>query len=159
MIKTMIIKKQDTRYMIHDGMSWNPEILNDSDGYRELSAEEILKDIFYNTKVYINGERIAKDKPVYNVNYSNYVPVRAISEKLGAKVNWYPGGRIDVKGENIDLTFNIDSDNAKINGQDTKFGYKVFLENDTAYVPLRFLCEAFGKSVSWDESKKAVYID
>ena len=59
--------------------------------------------------------------------------------------------------ESIELE--IESDVATINGVDTKLVHKVFLVDNTTYVPLRFVSESFGLDVKWDNTAKAVLLE
>lgn len=141
-----------------DRMSWNSDVLTDPDGYRTMSAEELLNDLFFVTKIYINGERAAKDQPIYNMDSSLYVPLRTVSEKLGATVRW-EDGRITVTRGEVTAVFFIDSDRATVNGKKRDLGHNVFLSDNTTYVPLRAVSELFGCSVRWDPVKSAAYVD
>lgn len=70
----------------YDQMRWNENILTDSDGYRLMSAEEILKDLFENIKVYHNGERIHFSINPYISDGTVYIPLRETVEKFGGEV-------------------------------------------------------------------------
>ncbi|MBE7047407.1 MAG: copper amine oxidase N-terminal domain-containing protein [Ruminococcaceae bacterium] len=142
----------------YNQMSWDSSVLNDPDGYRQMNAEDILRDMFYKTKIYLNGERIAKDKNVYNVNSTTFVPVRVICEKLGLRVDWN-NGKIKLIKDNTTVDLQVESDVAVVNGVATKLNYNVFLVDNTSYVPLRLISEAFGLSVAWDDFTKSVIIN
>lgn len=148
-----------TDYLVnYNQMSWNGSVLQDTDGYREMNAEEVLRDLFSKTKIYLHGERLAKDKNTYNINSTIFVPARVVSESLDVDVNW-DNGKITLTKGNSRVEVEVESDIAKINGQKTTLNYKVFLVDDTAYVPLRVISEAFGLNVKWDNDIKAVILD
>ena len=138
-------------------MIWNSSVLPDPDGYREMNAEEILRDLFYNTKIYLRGKRIARDKGIYNINSTIFVPVRVICENLGITVDWN-NSKIKLTKGKICVELKVNSDVAKVNGTSTKLNYKVFLTNNTSYVPLRLISESFGLNVKWDNNLKAVLL-
>ena len=147
-----------TDYLVsYNQMSWNNSVLPDSDGYREMNAEDILRDMFYKPKVYLYGERMAKDKNIYNINSTIFVPARVICENLGAVVDW-DNGKIKLAKDDTCIELEVESDIARINGVDTKLNYKVFLVDNTSYVPLRVISESFGLDVEWDDSLKAVLL-
>jgi S1-C subfamily serine protease len=56
------------------------------------AATGVLFDVSNDT-LYVNGARI--DKPLYKLEGSNYLPLRAVAEALDATVDWEPG-RIDI---------------------------------------------------------------
>lgn len=147
-----------TDYLVsYNQMSWNSSVLRDPDGYREMGAEDILRDMFYKTKIYLHGERLAKDKNIYNINSTIFVPVRVVCENLGATVDWN-NGKIKLVKDDISVDMEIESDVADINGVSAKLNYKIFLVDDTAYVPLRVISEAFGLTVEWNGDLKAVLL-
>ena len=88
-----------------------------------------------------------------------FVPLRFISETLGYKVEYFDKTK-DIKISNdkdvVDLKVNS-KDFAK-NGEASEMDVKTFLSNNYTFVPLRFISEAFGKEVGWDEPSRSVYI-
>ena len=142
----------------YNQMSWKSSVLNDPDGYREMQAKDILRDLFCTTKIYIGGERIAKDKGIYNVNSTIFVPAKDICDKMGATMN-RKDDKIKLKKNNSSVELKIESDTAKVNGVKTKLNHKVFLVDNTEYVPLRVVAEAFGYSIKWDGERHAAILD
>lgn len=80
------------------------------------------------------------------------VPLRVVAENLGARVEW-------VAAENrIDLVRNVDKIQLWIGKQVTRVNGKSLLldvppeiKGERTFVPLRFVAEALGAKVSWDE--------
>ncbi len=94
------------------------------------------------------------------------VPLRVISESLGANVAWRGEDKsiiIDYEELNIQLT--IDRGTALINGQEIEMPSgvppKLMTYEDTTrtFVPLRFVSEMLGTTVSWDGATRTVRID
>ena len=79
------------------------------------------------------------------------VPVRAISEAFNAKVLWDADTQsINIeKGDNV-LKLILGRKNAFINGELTTLDVSAELIGDRTYVPLRFICEALGVSITWE---------
>ncbi|MBQ4159383.1 MAG: copper amine oxidase N-terminal domain-containing protein, partial [Clostridia bacterium] len=50
------------------------------------------------------------------------------------------------------------SDVAYVNNNEVRLDSPAFLENDRTYTPVRFIAEALGASVSWDEPTQRVTI-
>jgi len=111
-------------------------------------------------KVRYNGRLIkfADQAPIVDEG-STMVPVRAVSEILGAKVNWNSRERqaeMDLNGTEIIIP--TDSDVAYVNGEERYLTAKSELLNNRTMVPLRFIAESFGLNVSWDGSTRTVNI-
>lgn len=105
-------------------------------------------------KVFVDGSLIDFGKydnvqPVIE-NGSTLVPIRALSESLGASVNWDAGKRMITiyLGENtIELT--LDSRSASVNGRMIQMAVPAKVINNRTMIPLRFVSESFGSSVQW----------
>ncbi len=141
-----------------DRMRWNPQVLRDPDGYRQMSAEEILTDLFERIKIYIHGERLRINGNPFLADGSTYVPLRGVSEKLGAEVLWNDATKtatVVKDGNRVDA----DTVNRKIlvNGI-AKEGYTVYLLDGITYLPIRPLCEALNTKANWEGNRKAVTI-
>lgn len=97
--------------------------------------------------ILVNGENVESDVPPLLVDGTTYVPIRAISEALGATVNYDTETKV--------ATIALDEKTVTI----TPNGKDVFIvKNDRILVPVRFVSESFGKKVSWDQSTKTVTI-
>ena len=122
-------------------------------------------------QIVINGEKITpKDVNGKIVNPfllegTTYLPVRAVSEALGQKVEWDGENRVVYIGEKGASAFD-GSEIIKIviNGALTEpkdVNGKVvnpFLIDGTTYVPIRAITEALGKKIDWDGETKTIYI-
>ncbi len=108
--------------------------------------------------VTINGEQI-EVTPAYTVADTTLVPLRVISEGLGATVDW------DADTETVtvvygDTTINltIGSATADVNGTAVTLLAAPELTDDTAMVPIRFISETLGAAVGWEEEAMRVTI-
>lgn len=83
-------------------------------------------------------------------NNSILVPLRVISEELGAKVT-YDGGAKNISIQYGEQTVNlkIGSKTAMINGQMQTLQLEPRISNSTTYVPVRFIGEALGGTVNY----------
>ncbi|MDR0268483.1 stalk domain-containing protein [Paenibacillus sp.] len=80
-----------------------------------------------------------------------WVPLRFVSEKIGAKLNWDPQTqKIEIlKGENrISLT--VGSTTALVNGESVQLSSPVMQQEGITMVPLRFVSEQLSAEVQWD---------
>jgi Copper amine oxidase N-terminal domain. len=77
------------------------------------------------------------------------VPIRVISEQLGAKAWWTGKEAMFVKGGTT-VILRPDSDTALVNGKPVKLDAEPYLKNNRVMVPLRFVSEVFGCDVSYE---------
>ncbi len=84
-------------------------------------------------------------------NNRTMVPLRVISENLGAQVQW--------KDSQITLTMNqstvlltLNSQTVMKNGKAEHLDATPYLKNNRTYVPLRFIAETFGSQVDYKQS-------
>lgn len=117
---------------------------------------------FQDIRVQINGSQVnfPDDKPYIDTNTGRtMVPIRFISEKLGAKVDWNNAERkaiIQKDGKTIVLP--IGSNTAMVNGKPVTFDAPAVLKGVRTFVPLRFISEAYGAKVDWDAKTGVVKI-
>jgi hypothetical protein len=87
-----------------------------------------------------------------------FVPLRGVFERLGASVD-YSNGLITATGsDGRTISLNIGSTQATINGQPDTIDVAPFIVSSSTFVPLRFISQALGASVNWDENDHAVSI-
>jgi hypothetical protein len=85
------------------------------------------------------------------------VPLRGVFERLGASVV-YSNGEINATGNGNVISLHIGSTQATINGQPQTLDVAPFIIGASTYVPLRFVSEALGSGVQWDEADHLVAI-
>ena len=111
-------------------------------------------------KVKLNGKylKFSNQYPLV-VNNRTLIPIRAISEALGAKVSWDGNSAcatIKKDGKTIELF--IDSEDAYINDEPYVLDVPASLINNRTMVPIRFVAEALGTEVEWDQDTCTVEI-
>lgn len=112
--------------------------------------------------VYLNGEKMTFDVNPFIENDRTLVPFRAIFEAVGADVKWDGETQTviaarDKGGETTFITLQIDS-NAFVNGEQKDLDVPAKIVNDRTFVPLRFVVEALGERVEWDNENYSVVI-
>jgi hypothetical protein len=94
------------------------------------------------------------------VNGSTLVPIRFISETLGAKVDWEGGEqKITITLMDQKIILWIDTPFAMVNGK--KFDLEVaptIFDGGTTVVPLRFVSESFNQVVEYEEATRTITI-
>lgn len=114
------------------------------------------------------AERIAlaTDSAPFMADDRVLVPVRAVCEALGAEVSWSgSGGRVFIiRGEDtIDLQLGSSAmyvGKIYMNslGKEVMMDTVPVLADNRVFIPVRYLCEALGCTVEWDEAAQCVTI-
>ena len=111
-----------------------------------------------------DGEALTTDTldaaPFVNESYRTMVPVRAISEGLGAKVEWDdPTQTVTITDGETVLKLVIGSVIANLNGADVELDSAPVLVNARTFVPLRFIGEALGYNINYCNTTQQIIID
>ncbi|MBJ6360782.1 copper amine oxidase N-terminal domain-containing protein [Paenibacillus sp. MAHUQ-46] len=110
-------------------------------------------------RIYIDGTELQTDQGAATINYRTLVPLRAIFEALDAKVTWNNNTQTVVARKNgVTVTLTIGSKIATIDDQTVYMDVAARTLNNRTLVPVRFVSEALGEEVIWDEASKNVYI-
>ncbi|MDN4494707.1 stalk domain-containing protein [Ureibacillus aquaedulcis] len=110
--------------------------------------------------VKVNGSRLVTEQPAIVENGNTLVPLRGIFEALGAKVDWNKATQTITahKGEN-QVSLTIGKKTAKANGATATLSIAPKVKNGTTLVPLRFISQALGAKVQWDQENEIVSIE
>jgi hypothetical protein len=87
-----------------------------------------------------------------------FVPLRGVFERLGASVV-YANGQINATGNGRTISLTIGSTQAIVNGSNETIDVAPFIVGATTFVPLRFISQALGATVNWDDSTSTVTIN
>jgi uncharacterized protein YkwD len=111
-------------------------------------------------QVVINEEKLVSDVDPIIINSRTMLPMRAVFEALGAKVEWNEEIQTaKAIKDGIEVELVVGEEYAVVNGE------KIWLDSPSVtvsgrmFVPVRFVAETFGMEVSWDEEKKVVTIE
>ncbi|GGH36104.1 copper amine oxidase N-terminal domain-containing protein [Paenibacillus segetis] len=104
----------------------------------------------------VDGVAITSEVKPESKNNRIMVPLRLISENLGAIVEWSKSEVILVKGD-MKVVLKLNSAVAEKNGEKMQLDVKPYLKNNSVFVPLRFITEAFDCNVSY--SNNVVTVD
>ncbi len=107
--------------------------------------------------VTVNGDAVDFTPPPIVQAGRVFVPLRGVFERLGASVV-YDDGTINATGSGRDISLHIGSTQATVNGQAQIIDVAPFIVGASTYVPLRFISEALGASVNYDDSDQQVAI-
>ncbi len=97
--------------------------------------------------------------PYINQDNRTMVPIRFISEKLGATVDWNNENRsVTIKNGKTTLVMTIDSNTVLANGTTGYMDTTAIIRQDRTMVPLRFVSEYLGATVNWDQVNQIAHI-
>jgi Copper amine oxidase N-terminal domain. len=122
----------------------------------------ILSNIVYAAsapKVVLDGKEISFDVPPVIENGRTLVPMRAIFEALGAELYWNNDTQTAsaFKGK-IAVAVQVGNYYANKNNSPVKLDVPPKIINNRTLIPLRFVSEALGCDVKWDEETMTVTI-
>ncbi len=109
--------------------------------------------------VTLNGQQLSFDVPPTIDNGRTLVPLRAIFEAMGATVTWDQDTRTAtaIKGDTT-VVLQIGSTSPTINGQVKHLDVPAKIVNGRTLAPLRFVGEAFGGIVGWNQASQIASI-
>jgi hypothetical protein len=115
-------------------------------------------------KISLNRETVTNpygDVRPYVVKTTNrtLVPLRYLSEAFGATVTWNQDqwqASVEWRGRTIVVP--VGKNVAVVNGKEVRLDQPAVLWNSRTMVPLRFLMEAVGATVEWDDVNSFVHI-
>ncbi len=88
------------------------------------------------------------------------VPMRFLFEQMGADVEWDQATRTATATmDGTTVAFSIDDTTAEVNGTAATMDVPARLINDKTMVPLRFLSENMGYTVTWDDATRTAVIE
>ncbi len=113
-------------------------------------------------RIVVNGERIflPDTQPFVDQNQRTQVPVRFVSEALGANVNWDSKNRkVTIKMDGRTIVLYIGKKEYELNGTKKQMDTHAQIKDGRTFVPIRFISEALGANVKWEAAIRTVYIN
>ncbi|MEK3867293.1 copper amine oxidase N-terminal domain-containing protein [Paenibacillus sp. FSL H7-0716] len=110
-------------------------------------------------KCYLDGKQLHFNVSPILKDGVTYVPMRAIFEALGATIKWdnHAKSVSAVKGD-INIFYLVKEGRVIVNAKEHEQVLKGINFQNNTLVPLRFISEVLGSSVTWDEGAKSIYI-
>lgn len=126
----------------------------------------ILRNICFasnDVRIIIDGEVLTSSPGPFIENGRVLVPIRFISERLGAKVEWNNEERlVTITKGNNKVILRINSHLIIYEGEGRKYGLSdvapKIVENRT-FVPLRLVSNALGVGIEWSSVTRTAYVD
>lgn len=109
--------------------------------------------------VTLDGQQMSFTTTPVIDNGTTLVPLRAIFEAMGATVNWDQSTQTATAiKNNTTVVLKIGSTTPTINGKVQNLQVPAKIINGSTLAPLRFVGEAFGGSVAWNQASQAITI-
>lgn len=112
-------------------------------------------------KVYVNAVQTSfpDQKPMINSDNRTLVPVRFVSQALGATVDWDDQTKqVTIQHNGKTIVLEIGKREAKVGESIITLDTNADIVNNRTMVPLRFISECMGAEVQWNGAKREVYI-
>ncbi|CAH1206328.1 hypothetical protein PAECIP111893_02517 [Paenibacillus plantiphilus] len=113
-------------------------------------------------RIILDGQLISSDVAPYVLPKVNVtmVPLRVISENLGAAVDWSPVARkVTIEQGTTTIIMRPGQKTAEVNGDKIRLDASVELKSGRVMVPLRFVGEELGIEVEWDGKTRTVFLN
>ena len=111
-------------------------------------------------KIIVKGETVKSDAQPFIENGRTYLPIRAISESMGVKVDWNAENKlVTLTSNNGIIVFVINQDKYMVNGEPKSLDAPAKIVNGRTYLPVRAVGEALNLNVNWDGASKTVTLD
>jgi hypothetical protein len=93
-----------------------------------------------------------------NKNNSTYIAIRSLNNNIGLKTTYEKSTKVvRMEGRGRTLELGLSNHSTMLNGQ-LIFGPEPILQDNTTYLPLRFLLEQMGYDVSYEQATKLIGI-
>ena len=146
-------------YVMQDGEKLtNPDLEKKAWNIEDLYSGESIKLVTGCATALIEGAPVRVDNdntdivPYVSEEGRTLVPIRFISEALGAKVDWTEAEQLITitKGKDV-IKMNIGKTDYAVNADAKTMETAPIIKNDRTLVPLRAISEAFGEKVYWND--------
>lgn len=110
-------------------------------------------------QILLNGKNLSCSIPPLQENGTTLVPLRVISENLGAQVGYDNAlKKITISSPDTLIELHLNSIKAQVNGKSISLTAPPKSINNTTMVPLRFISENLNCSVKWDAANNTIHI-
>lgn len=137
---------EETEVLLRDLIAMDP---SDSQPYRELGS------IFQNRgenapRLFHNGNELKPEVPPVIKEGRTLVPVRAVTEALGAAVQWNEQEQtILVSRGDTQIQLQVGNRTALVNGQEIDLDVPAEITDSRTFVPLRFIMQTMKAEIGW----------
>jgi hypothetical protein len=109
--------------------------------------------------LWIEGRELRPAVPPAVIDGHTLVPVRAVAEALGARVDWVPERQeVAVAHRSRRIQLRVGAREALVDGQPVRLAAAPRTVGERVMAPLRFVAESMGSFVAWDPRGPAIHI-
>ncbi|HHX51428.1 MAG TPA: copper amine oxidase N-terminal domain-containing protein [Clostridia bacterium] len=124
------------------------------------AAREEAKEVRLASKVRVRGWEIKFDVPPVIKEGRTLIPVRAVSEGMGAEVSWDESTKtVTISKEDTIIEIILGSQEMLVNGEKVLLDVPAESIENRTLVPLRFIAEALGLKVDYDDETGDIDLD
>ena len=107
----------------------------------------------------INKNSVRTDVPPIMVEGRTLVPVRGVFNAFNARIDWLPDvRRVHILSSAQEIWLRIGVAHADVNNQEVLLDVPPMIYRSRTMVPLRFIAETLGATVSWDPNTQRITI-
>lgn len=99
-------------------------------------------------KIKIDGVTIISDVNSESRSNRTMVPLRVISENLGANVKW-SDSQVTLTKNDMNVILKLNNNKVVKNGKTEHLDVKPYMKKNRTFVPMRFIAETFGSNVNY----------
>ncbi|OAB40427.1 N-acetylmuramoyl-L-alanine amidase family protein [Paenibacillus antarcticus] len=113
------------------------------------------------SKIILDSKEISMpaNVKVHVVNENVMIPIRIVVENLKFKVDWDQKSQgVKIQQDAKIISLKVNQQEATVDGKQVVLTAAPQVKNETVLVPIRFVSEQMGISVSWDNLDKTVYL-
>lgn len=127
--------------------------------YAEKATDKATVQTPVTPKLILDGKVLQPPVPPSIVKNYVMVPVRIVTESLGYKVDYVQAKKqVTVSGGTKKVVMTVDSSTAYVDGKAKKMDIPPTMQSNSVIIPLRFISEAVGVQVFWDNPTKSVFL-
>ncbi len=135
------------------GVSLSPATVN-------IDDRSLLNGVWFPPRVKVNERQMTFDVPPVVLNGRMMVPLRAVFEELGAVVDWEEQNqKITVNKGETEINLWVGDREAVVNGSHFTLDSPPLIKNGRTLVPVRFISEALGAYVGWNEKLQLATVE
>ncbi|MBR6542586.1 MAG: copper amine oxidase N-terminal domain-containing protein, partial [Anaerotignum sp.] len=107
----------------------------------------------------LDGNYVVNDVAPVIADARTFLPIRLVAEALGATVEWDEAAQsVTIVDADTTIVIYIGQAYATVNGVPVQLDAPAFIANGRTYLPVRFVAENLGATVSWDADTQEVTI-
>lgn len=125
-----------------------------------VESEDVVVEMSIGDKIaYVDDKEQVLDAVPVIKNDRTMLPIRFIAEALGAEVGWSDKTRtVSIITDKVLIKIVVGEKKAKIDGEEVELDSPAYIDvdNNRTYLPVRFVAEALGATVDWDDETRTV---